>query len=311
MSRRATLPLGVDIGAALTRVALLERTGPDLVQLIACASRPTGDDPAVAIADAHAELGTGERRCVLALAAPEATLRTISFPPMRRRERERAARFEASRDPAYPLAEVEIRVVPLEDGRFVVGVARRAALSGRVAAAKRAGLRPIAVDDASLALLRAFPNDDAIVDIGTDATHLVIPGDPVPSTRTFPLGGRAFTEAIAESLGVEIAVAEQRKRNVGLAGAGEHLCQELIDHLASALIETRARAATELRRIALIGNAARLEGLAAALERAVAIPVQLGALLPNAAAALPLDVVRAASPEWGLAYGLGLWEVAG
>ena len=311
MKRRTTLPLGIDVGASLTRVALLERTGPDTAQLIACASRPTGDDATAAIAEAHAELSTDERRCVLALAAPDAMLRTTVFPAMRRRERERAARFDAARDLPYPPAEAHVRVVALDDGRFVVGVARRPALVARLAAAKRAQLRPVAVDAASLALLRAFPNDDALVDVGVDATHLVIPGDPVPSICTFPFGGRAFTEAIAESLGVEIAVAEQRKRNVGLAGAGEHLRAQLIDQLASALIETRARAEVDVRRIALIGNAARLEGLADALERAVAIPVHLGALPADAAAALPLDVVRAASPDWGLAYGLGLWELGG
>lgn len=308
--RRSTIPLGVDVGASLTRVALLERTGADTARLIACATRPTGDDPAAAIAAAHAELDTNERRCVLGLGAPEATLRAAEFPAMRRGERERAARFDVARSLSYPIGDADLRVVPVDDGRCVVGLVRRAALAGRVAAAKHARLRPVAVDDLGLALLRAFPHDDAIVDVGTNATQLVIPGAPVPSIRTFALGGRAFTDAIAESLGVDIAVAEQRKRAIGLAGAGDHVRDTLIDQLASALIETRARGAIEVRRIALIGNAARLDGLAGALERAVAIPVHLGALPPEAAGELPPDVVRAASPDWGLAYGLGLWELS-
>lgn len=310
MTRRATLPLGIDVGASLTRVALLERTGPDSACLIACATRPTAGDAAGAIAAAHAELDTSERRCVLGLGAPQATLRAATFPAMRRGERERAARFDAARSLAYPIDEVDLRVVPGEDGRCVVGIVRRAALAERVAAATSARLLPVAVDDAGLALLRAFPHDDAIVDIGTNAAQLVMPGATVPSIRIFELGGRAFTDAIAESLGVEPAVAEQRKRTVGLAGAGEHLRAALIDQLATAFIETRAHGAIDVRRIALVGNAARLEGLASALERAVAIPVRLGSLPPDAAGELPPDVVRAASPDWGLAYGLGLWELS-
>ncbi len=65
-----------------------------------------------------------------------------------------------------------------------------------------------------------------------------------------------------------------------------------------------------MRTIALVGNGARLSGLADALERAVQIPVRLGMLAGGAACALPPDVVRAAAPDWGLAYGLALWEDA-
>jgi hypothetical protein len=51
-------------------------------------------------------------------------------------------------------------------------------------------------------------------------------------------------------------------------------------------------------------------GLSSDLERALAIPVRLGTLAENVSAALPHDVVRAASPDWGLAYGLSLWDHA-
>jgi len=310
VKRAATLPLGIDVGTARTRVALLARDPAGVPRLIAVAVRPTLNDPAAAIAQAHAELGTRERRCVLAVAGPDALLRTAAFPPMGRGERERAARFEAARFVPYPVAGAALRVTPLADGRFVVGVARKAALEARVAAARAARLTPVAVDDGALALCRAFPHADALIDVGERATTLVVPGDPIPSARVFATGGRAFTAAVAASLGIDEATAEQRKRSVGLAGAGEHARDGLVEQLASALIETRAAARAELRAIVLAGNGARLCGLADALERAVQIPVRMGALPADAASALPPDVVRAASPDWGLAYGLALWEHA-
>ncbi len=104
--------------------------------------------------------------------------------------------------------------------------------------------------------------------------------------------------------------AEQRKRSVGLAGAGEQARDALVDALATALIEIRASARAELRTVALVGNGARLPGLAEALERAVQVPVRLASFPADAASALPPDVVRAAAPDWGLAYGLALWERA-
>ena len=308
MKRAATLPLGIDIGTARTRVALLERTSAGSARLVACATRATGDDPTAAIADGLAELGTRERRCVLGLAPPDALLRIATFPAMRRAERERAARFDAARIVTFPIAEATVRVTPLDDGRCVVGIARRGAIAARISAALRARLRPVAVDDAALALLRAFPDAGAIVDAGEVATRLVVPGDPIPSARTFAVGGGAFTAAVASSLGVDRTLAEHRKRSLGLAGAGEQVRDDLVEGLAAALIEARAGDAADVRSIALVGNASRLTGLAAALERAVAIPVRLGSLPESAEHALPPDVVRAASPDWGLAYGLALWE---
>ena len=308
MKSAPTFPLGVDVGAVRTRVALVERDTSGALRLVAVATRPTGADPGTAIAAAYAELATRERRCVLALGPPDAVVRSAAFPAMRRAERARAARFEASRFVAYPLHEAAVRVHAGIGERCIVGIARQSALDARVLAAKRARLRPVAVDDSAFALMRAFPYADAIVDIGERATVLVLQNDLLPVVQLFPAGGRTFTDAVVASLGVDDLTAEQRKRTVGLAGAGDHARDTLVEQLATALIEHRATARTEPRAIALAGNGARLAGLAEALERAVAIPVRLGALPDDVSRTLPSDVVRAASPDWALAYGLALWE---
>jgi Tfp pilus assembly PilM family ATPase len=307
--RRATLALGVDIGTARTRVALLERDAAGRPRLVAVAARPTGDDARGAIDAARGELGTRERRCVLALGGADACFRTAAFPAMRALERNRAARFEAARFVSYPLDEATVRVVT-NAARCTIAVARRAALDARVGAAKGAGLLPIAVDDAAFALLRAFPYADAIVDVGDAASTLIVADDPLPATRTLAIGGRAFTAAVVASLGIDEAAAEARKRSLGLAGAGEYARTALVEQIASALIEHRASGRGTMRGIALTGNGARLSGLAEALEGALALPVRLAMLGADASDALPADVVRAASLDWGLAYGLALWETA-
>ena len=310
MSSRKTLPLGIDVGTARTRVALCERSAPGDVRLIAVASRPTLGDPAGAIADACAELGTRERRCVLALPTGASRLSMVRFPMMHRRERERAARFEAARFIRYPLDEAAVRVTPLHDGNCVLGVARQRALDACVDAAKRARLRPIAVDDSAFALQRALPDADAIVDVGELHSVLLVSDEPIPVVATFETAGRAFTAAVIASLGIDEASAEQRKRTIGLAGAGEYARDNLVEQLAAAFIETRATARVELCSIALVGNGTRLPGFAEALERAVAVPVRMATLPTHSGQALPPDVVRAASPDWALAYGLALWECA-
>ena len=310
MSRRETLPLGIDVGAARTRVALVERDRSGTPRLVAVAARATGTDATAAIEAAHAELGTRERRCVLAVGGSDALLRTSAFPGMRGIERIRAARYESARFLDFPIEDAAVRVVAFESDRCVVAVARRTALVQRVKMARGAGLRPIAIDDAALALTRVFPRAGAIVDVGERATMLVLSGNPVPTRLAFIGGGAALTAAVIAALGVDQATAEARKRSVGLAGAGEHARDALIEQLASALVEHRSRARTELDGIVLVGNGARLCGFADALERAVALSVRLGTFPPDASQRLPPDVVRSATPDWALAYGLALWEHA-
>ena len=259
--RASTLPLGIDIGTLRTRVALLELDAAQQPRLVAVATRPSGDDPARAVAEAVAELPTRERRCVLSLGAGDATLRTATFPPLARRERDRAARFEAGRTLGYPIADAAVRVVGVDAARCIIGVAKRSALDARVAAARRARLRPLGVDDAGFALCRAFPTADAIVDVGELATRLVLRDEPIPTVRSFPVGGRAFTAAAAEALGIDTVAAEERKRTLGLAGAGERVRDALVEQLATAIVEARAASRTEVRLVALAGNGSRLQAL--------------------------------------------------
>ncbi|BDE06388.1 pilus assembly protein PilM [Vulcanimicrobium alpinum] len=308
MSRARTFPLGIDLGDDRVRIALVERTGDGDLALCAVASRPAAPDPCAALVDAFEELGTRERRCVLAAAGRDALLRTATFPPLARRERERAARFEASRSVPYPLDDAAVRVVPIDAQRCAIATAPRADVQARSALARRAGLRPVAVDHPALALLRAIPEAAAIVDVGAGATILIVRDEPVPTQRVMPIGGASLTGAIADALGVDRVTAEQRKRTMGMAGAGEHVRDALVEHLAQALAETRAAARADVTSLVLAGNGSRLAGFADALERAAGIPVMTASL--HGTHALPADVVRAASPDWALAYGLAMWECA-
>jgi Tfp pilus assembly PilM family ATPase len=310
MSARTTLPLGIDVGAARTRVALAERDADETVRLIAVATAATGTDPEHAIANAVAQLATRERRCVLALGAPETQLRVVAFPQLSRRERERAARFEAARTIAYPVADAAVRLIALDAERCVLAIAPQRAIEQRIALARAAGLRLVAIDDAALALLRCVPDDTAILDVGSAASVLVVADDPVPRAHVFPTGGATFTEAIGRALGLDAAAAERRKRTIGLAGAGEFACDGFVAALTTALSSARAEARTQIRRLALCGNGSRLIGLASSLEAVLAMPVESLDLGAAVSTTIPPDVVRAAAPDWALAYGLAHWETA-
>jgi Tfp pilus assembly PilM family ATPase len=311
-SSPATLPLGVDIGQRRVRIALTARADGGPPRLLAVAGHDHDGDPADALRWAIEDLQTQERRCVLALAPPDAVLCTAEFPAMSPWERVNAARFEAARFIDYPIAEASVSLVRTQaQQRWAIGVVRRSALAAALGVAKRAQLRPLAVDDMAFALRRSQPDADAVIDMGNEATRLTIFGETIPYVVRLPIGGAAMTNAIAQSLGVDTETAEDRKRSVGFGGAGDATRDALITALAEALAEARASGGyAGIRNVVLCGNGSRIPGFGPAIERATGYAVLPATLQPDCSETLPPDVLRAAAPDWSIAYGLSLWNVA-
>jgi len=307
-ARPKTLPLGVDLGATRIRVALVHRGPENHTELVTVATRPHGNDPAAALADAVAELRTPERRCVFGLGEPRALLRSITFPAMRRGEHERAARFEATQFVDYPIREAIVKVISLgDDGDAVIGVVRKDVISSLVSLAHAAKLRVTAVDNNAFALRRALPGVDAVLDIGLNESRLHIFAGRFPIGRRFDTGGAAFTSAVAQAFGTDTATAERRKLGFGIAGCADATRDALIAEVANALVECRAGGFGDVREIALVGNGSRSSELPALIEAATGVRVRPAILRPEVSTTLPPDILRAAAPDWCLAYGLALW----
>ena len=308
---RPTLPLGIDFGRNRIRVALAALDPAGKPKLVAVATRDTTADPAAVVRDAVEELATSERRCVIGIAPPDALLRVVTLPSMSRFERSRAAVFQAARFVDYPTAHAALSLRRLEDDRhWVLGIARRSALQARLAAAKRARLTPLAIDDVGLALARVYADVDGTIDVTDATTRLTIFAQPIPYVRDVPIGATLLTDGIARSLGVDPAIAEERKRSIGFGGAGEAQRDELIGAVAEMLAGARSAGYTEVRRLVMIGNGARVPGLPEALERATGYGIRLAELAAETSDTLPADVLRAAAADWSVAYGLCLWDVA-
>jgi Tfp pilus assembly PilM family ATPase len=310
-SSRQTLPLGIDIGRTRVRVALSERTAGGAPQLVAVAAREHDGDPEAALRAAYDELETPERRCVLALAPPDALLCSTDLPPMSRWERARAARFEAARFIDYPIAEAAVTVVPARAaGRWTIGIARRSALADAVRAAKHARLRTLGIDDAAFALQRVYPEAGVAIDLGADATRVIVFGRDVPFVARIPIGGTQLTASIAQALGIHTDEAEERKRRNGFAGAGDAQRDILLAAVTEALANAPADGYAVSGDVILCGNGSRIPGFDAALERATGYCVRVAELPAQTSQELPPDVLRACAPDWSIAYGLCLWNHA-
>lgn len=318
MSKFRTLPLGIDIGSSRIRVALAESNSTGEVRLRAVAARDVTEDVrtdvrlfAALLDETLSELGARHRTCVTALGSPHATLRVVAFPKMSWHERLRAARFEASRLANVTgdgVSIVRVHRAKPKDNTFAIGVTSQPVLGERIALMGQARLKIIAIDHDSLALRRAIPFSDAILDIGAERSTLHHYASGTPFSTSFATGGSDVTRGIARELSIDEASAERRKRILGSAGAGIANRNALVAELAAGVERARARA--PITHIALVGNGARLPGLASELEATIKATTEL--LVPPLLQtdAYPEDVIRSAAPDWMLAAALATWSIA-
>jgi Tfp pilus assembly PilM family ATPase len=316
LSRTRSLPLGLDLGTSRVRVAKAVLERGSTVRIVAVTARDiattSADVIGTIVEELAREVGGRERRCVTSMGAPEAIVRTIQFPPMTWTERRRAARFEARRFVPWDVDALPTRVrlcaVDSRQRLFAVAAIREHDIEAKLHVIRDAGLRSIAIDHDGIALRRALPLGDAIVDIGAERSTVHVYEEAMPRSLAIGLGGKNVTVGIAADLGIDQATAERRKRILGQAGAGADACDSIVRALAQAIERMRTR--MPIAGVTLTGNGARLPGLAAALELAtgVSAAIPISPLLDNGSYAD--DVLRAAGPDWAMAAGLASWGAA-
>ncbi len=321
--KKTSLPLGVDLGSSRVRIALSEHAD-GAARLVAVASRDLPEDTVTAesiaepelvaavIEDAHREIGTRERRCVFSVGAEAASLRLVRFPAMSEPERRRAAHFEAERIAPWDLGMVAtiVRAHAADRARqlYGVGVARATVLSSRSRCVTGAGLRPVAADYEGCAWYRAFPEYDAVLDIGYRRSTLHVFSPAGPLAVAVGGGGAEMTGAIAADLGIDVPAAERRKCLLGNAGAGVAARDEFVQAVRTALTKARERM-PGLRRFSVTGNGSRLVGLLEAIESACGVRAEHSTSGVLASNAYPSDVLRASAHDWTLAVSLAAWSV--
>ncbi|MFI5890887.1 type IV pilus assembly protein PilM [Actinoplanes sp. NPDC051513] len=298
------IPIGLDIGSSSIR-AVEVRRGKDGYALNNFGQIPlppgtvTGgvvQDP-VAITGLLKQLWAGckfgTKHVSIGVTHPQLVVREMSVANLPAKELKQALPFQVK--DALPLA-VEKAVLdfyPLEmPGSnptvrgLLIAMPKEAVLTA-VEAAQKAGLHVVGVDLASFALLRAASRLDAqveaIVDIGSDVTSVVVHADGEPLiVRTVLRGGTEITAAIATRLGVPQQEAEAIKCHYGLHGDGDPVTidatAEAVRPLASELRSSFTYLASgerqkQVTRLALCGGSALMPGLAEHLQQQLGITV--------------------------------------
>jgi type IV pilus assembly protein PilM len=239
--------IGLDIGSNLIKVAEVRRGGAGYeVTAIGLAPTPQEAFDNSIIVDAQLlgqavknllrQTGVSTKQVVSSVSGQSAVVvRVIEVPKMNEAELAETMKWEVERQVPFSASEVIMDYKPIErpeggDGQnmeVVMAVAQQDMIDHHVEMLFAAGLKPVAIDVEPLAaarsLLELAGNGThppgyavAIVNLGASNTDIGIFRDNLLAfPRTLPLAGDHLTRAIADALHVDLATAENYKREMG------------------------------------------------------------------------------------------------
>ncbi len=233
------MSVGIDIGTKTVKVVELAKDGDKLSLAGAGVIGYSGPD----VSHIQDEKGLAElagiikklfadakiRSKQVSVAIPESQVftRAINFPLLTDQEISSAVKWEAEQYIPFPVQEaiiqhqiVERRETGTPPGVLVLLVASpRALVEKYVKLLTMAGLEVVGVETELLALSRALaPANQTVIiaDFGASSTDMAITRNgQLVFSRSIPTGGEAFSRAVAQTLGVNPAQAEEYKKTYG------------------------------------------------------------------------------------------------
>jgi type IV pilus assembly protein PilM len=350
--------IGLDVGSnAVTVAEVLLGSPPKLtafgqVALARSAMREgeIADEEAVvdAIKRLRNEVGLRKAPVRVGMSSPRLIVRQVEMPVMSRDDLAGALRFQAQDLIPIPLDEAVLDFAILDTYqpvnpageptdadpvmRVLLAAAQKQSVARLVEAVERAGMPVESVDLVPLALIRSLANlaDDSggsegIVSIGGGVTCVVVHERGTPRfVRVLATGGRALSDAIAQSLELPPETAESLKRQIGsidddivnqARAAIERPLGILLDEIRSSLDYYRNQpGASRLQRVQLTGGGAQLASITERLGTLVGVPVELAqprTLIEVGEIGFGPDELPRLDPYLPAAVGLALGDATG
>ncbi len=154
---------------------------------------------------------------------------------------------------------------------------------------EQAAIEPIAVQAGPLAVYNAAEFDGILskettilLDIGAENTDLIIATPDTFWTRTVPIGGNSFSEALVKSFKLSFSKAENLKRNADTSKYARQIFQamrpifaDLVQELQRSLgFYSSTHRDTKVEKVVCVGNAFKLPGLQKYLQQNLGLPVE-------------------------------------
>ncbi|HWE56503.1 MAG TPA: type IV pilus assembly protein PilM, partial [Acidimicrobiales bacterium] len=346
-----SISVGLDIGSSAVRAVEIEiKQGKRAIRRFAQVGIPNGfvvDGEIVnqvGVAEAlrrlWAEGGFSTTKVVLGVSGPRVFVRQAEVAAMSREDLRSSLRFDAQEMVPLSLDEASFDFSVLSTGTAEPGspakmtvllvAAHPDVLRTSLATLRSAGLSAVAMDSSALALVRAVPvappaegssGLDVVVSIGAELTTVAVRENGVPRfIRSLTVGGTKLTASVADTLHMEMAVAERLKRGAvppdtpQLFQARKALnmdIRDLAEDVRATVDFFMAQSEGQtLDRLLITGGGSLTNGLGTAIGGD--LPVEVFQVAPfagfsMAGSGISDDMVERASASATTAVGLALW----
>ena len=249
------------------------------------------------------------KNVIASLSEEKAFLQVIQMPRMEEGELKTALPFEAENYVPLPIEKVylDFQIVPpvqdhLDHLDVLIAALPKKTVDPYLSCLKKAGLLPQALEIESQSISRALVKNGVspfplfIIDFGKSRTSFIIfSGYSLRFTSSIPISSQKLTEAIAQTLKVDLTEAEELKLKYGLVSKktaeNKKIIKAINPILADLVKEIKRYIAyyhshsghehlpsegSEINEILLCGRGANLLGLTGFLSSELQIPVKLG-----------------------------------
>ncbi len=267
-------------------------------------------------------------KAVVSVPGQHTLARFSPLPPVEAKKIPDLVRYEADQQIPFDMDEViwdyqtfqEEGAPEIQVGIFAM---KRELIRDYLSHFEAAGIEPIIVQASPLALYNAALFDGMIddgttvlINVGTESTDLILAGRDTLWTRSIPIGGNNFTEALVKAFKLSFSKAENLKKQAATSKYARRIFQAMRPVFADLVQElqrsigryTSAHRDAELTKVIGMGNAFSLPVLQKYLQQNLQLDVEHPSsfdkiqLTPN----VDKDEFKAGLPNFGVAYGLAL-----
>lgn len=330
---------GIDVGrCALKAVKLraaadgkVEIVAHDYVEHVKILSQPDADRHALIGAALEKFLSHNDiskDQIVVSVPGQHTLARFTKLPPVAAKRIPDIVRYEADQQIPFDMDEViwdyqtfqQEGLPDLEVGIFAM---KRELIREHLLHFEQASIEPIGVQSGPLAVYNMAHFDGLVgkdttilLDIGAENTDLVVATTDSLWTRTIPLGGNSFTEALVKSFKLSFSKAENLKRTAATSKYARQIFQamrpifaDLVQELQRSIgFYSTTHRDTNVVKVVGVGNAFLLPGLQKYLQQNLGMtverPVAFKNIVPSAIADQP--AFREQLLSYAVAYGLAL-----
>jgi len=330
---------GIDVGRCALKAIKLRAAADGKVEIVAHEHVEHAKILSQPDADRHALIGAALEKflshndiskdaIVVSVPGQHTLARFTKLPPVAAKRIPDIVRYEADQQIPFDMDEViwdyqtfqQEGLPDLEVGIFAM---KRELIREHLLHFEQAAIEPIGVQSGPLAVYNMAHFDGLVgkdttilLDIGAENTDLVVATTDSLWTRTIPIGGNSFTEALVKSFKLSFAKAENLKRTAATSKYARQIFQamrpifaDLVQELQRSIgFYSTTHRDTNVERVVGVGNAFLLPGLQKYLQQNLSMtvdrPEAFQNVVPSAVAEQP--AFREQILSFAVAYGLAL-----